>query len=153
MVNEISFILLGEEEVEITEWTVIYNCFIFGLMSPLHSSPRFPQYICIGLSSQGVGLDKNFSKDCTIYAINTRALPTVMVLWKEIFLQSGNPAHLLTALSQLIFISLFLEGEGGWELAEQLPNNKILKGMYNILIMPNTIPIETAKIWGNFPRL
>ena len=59
----------------------------------------------------------------------------------------------MTALSQLISISLFLEGEGGWELAEQLPNNKILKGMYNILIMPNTTPIETAKIWGNFPRL
>ena len=57
------------------------------------------------------------------------------------------------ALSQLISISLFLEGEGGWELAEQLPNNKILKGMHNILIMPNTTPIETAKIWGNFPRL
>ena len=58
-----------------------------------------------------------------------------------------------SALSQLISISLFLEGEGGWELAEQLPNNKILKGMHNILIMPNTTPIETAKIWGNFPRL
>ena len=57
------------------------------------------------------------------------------------------------ALSQLISISLFLEGEGGWELAEQWPNNKILKGMHNILIMPNTTPIETAKIWGNFPRL
>ena len=25
--------------------------------------------------------------------------------------------------------------------------------MHNILIMPNTTPIETAKIWGNFPRL
>ena len=57
------------------------------------------------------------------------------------------------ALSQLISISLFLEVESGWKLAEQLPNNKILKGMDNILIMPNTTPIETAKIWGNFPRL
>ena len=25
--------------------------------------------------------------------------------------------------------------------------------MHNILIMPNTTPIETPKIWGNFPRL
>ena len=33
------------------------------------------------------------------------------------------------------------------------PNNKILKGMHNILIMPNTTPIETAKVWGNFPKL
>ena len=34
--------------------------------------------------------------------------------------QARYPAVLyLTALSQLISISLFLEGEGGWELAKQ----------------------------------
>ena len=63
-----------------------------------------------------------------------------------------NFAKVCSALTTNFHI-VVSRGEGGWELAEQLPNNKLLKGMHNILIMPNTTPIETAQIWGKFPQI
>ena len=43
---------------------------------------------------------------------------------------------------------------GGWlGLAEQLPNNKILKGMHNILIMPNRNLHRNSKNLGKFPQI